>query len=200
LVVEPGGRVDDFFEIMLGGPLGAVRDGTVTDDGYLRLPLIPPIQAADHYFSDVSERISVAYAEVFPELEVTTVFALRRRQRKITVLGEVFNGGTFDAVRPVSVLEAIALAGGFTDRARRGQVLLFHPDYRERTLTVRVLDMTKGLKMDDPSIVAWTVRPHDIVYVPRSTISDLNVFVDQFVTQMIPFDLRINILAGSQPE
>ena len=116
-----------------------------------------------------------------------------RSQRKVSVLGEVMRGGVFDAVQPMSVLEALALAGGFTDRAWRGQVLLLHPDYRARTLTVSVVDMSRGLNMTDPSLLATTVRAQDILYVPRSRISDVNLFVQQYITSMIPFNLSILI-------
>jgi protein involved in polysaccharide export with SLBB domain len=196
VVVETGKRIDDFFAILAQSPQGAIREATVTEDGLLRLPLIPPIEAADRLFSDVSGQIQTAYTGVFPELEVNTVFSLRRSQRKISVLGEVIRGGVFDAVQPMSVLEALALAGGFTDRAWRGQVLLLHPDYRARTLTVRVVDMTKGLNMTDPSLLATTVRAQDILYVPRSRIGDVNLFVQQYITSMIPFNLQI--LVGGQ--
>ena len=194
LVIEPGGRIDDFFEVLANTPQGAVREATISDDGYLRLPLIPPIVAADRPFADVSSQIDAAYEKVLPELEVNTVFALRRSQRKITVIGEVVRGGMFDAFQPVSILEALALGGGFTDRAWRSQVLLLQPNYRDRTLTVRVLDMRDGLRFDNPSLLATTVRPQDIVYVPRTVIGDVNVFVQQFITALIPFNLRIEVV------
>jgi polysaccharide export outer membrane protein len=193
VVAESGKRIDDFFAILAQSPQGAIREATVTEDGLLRLPLIPPIEAADRLFSDVSGQIEMAYAGVFPELEVNTVFSLRRSQRKVSVLGEVMRGGVFDAVQPMSVLEALALAGGFTDRAWRGQVLLLHPDYRARTLTVSVVDMSRGLSMTDPSLLATTVRAQDILYVPRNRISDVNLFVQQYITSMIPFNLSILI-------
>jgi protein involved in polysaccharide export with SLBB domain len=201
VIVEPGARIDNFFEILAQSPQGPMRDGTVTDDGLLRLPLIPPIEAADRLFADVSAQIGSAYAKLYPELQVNTVFALRRSQRKVTILGEVVRGGMYDTLQPVSVLEALALAGGLTDRAWRSQVLLLHPDYRARTLTVRVVDLSKGLTMVDPSLLATAVRAQDIVYVPRSRISDVNSFVQQYITSMIPFNLRVNVLVGGpQPE
>jgi protein involved in polysaccharide export with SLBB domain len=196
LVVEPGGRIDDFFEILAQNPQGAAREATISDDGFLRLPLIPPIAAADRLFADVSAQIHVAYAQVLPELEVNTVFALRKSQRKITVLGEVVQGGMFDVVQPISVLEALALGGGFSDRAWRSQVLLLHPDYKERTLTVRILDMRAGLRMTDPSLLTTMVRAQDILYVPRTRIGDVNVAIQQFVTSLIPFNLRIEIVTN----
>lgn len=200
VVAESGKRIDDFFAILAQSPQGAMREATVTEDGLLRLPLIPPIAAADRLFSDVSGQIQTAYAGVFPELAVNTVFSLRRSQRKISVLGEVIRGGVYDAVQPMSVLEALALAGGFTDRAWRGQVLLLHPDYRARTMTVRVVDMTKGLNMADPSLLVTTVRAQDILYVPRNRISDVNLFVQQYITSMIPFNLRVDVLIGGRQD
>jgi len=193
LVIEPGGRIDDFFEVLAQNPQGTVRDATITDDGYLRLPLIPPIAAADRLFADVSSQIDAAYEKVLPELEVNTVFALRRSQRKITIVGEVSRAGMFDSVQPISILEALALGGGFTDRAWRAQVLLLQPNYRDRSLTVRVLDMREGLRVENPSLLGTMVRPQDIVYVPRSRIGDVNLFVQQFITSMIPFNLRIEV-------
>src|SRR5688572_9720887 len=80
LVSEPGKRIDKFFEVLIENPLGAVREATITDDGLLRLPLIQPIAALNKPFSEVSAQIDRAYAQVLPELEVSTVFALRRSQ------------------------------------------------------------------------------------------------------------------------
>jgi polysaccharide export outer membrane protein len=193
LVIEPGARIDDFFDVLIQSPLGAVREATITDDGLLRLPLIAPIKALDRPFAEVSEQIDRAYAEVLPELEVTPVFALRLSQRRVSVLGEVIRAGVFDILQPISVLEALAMAGGFTDRAWRGQVLLLHPDYREKTMTVRVLNMSKGLRMIEPLQLATVVRPHDIIYVPRTRIGDINVFVQQYISGLIPFNLRVEI-------
>jgi protein involved in polysaccharide export with SLBB domain len=198
LVIEPGGRIDDFFETLVQNPQGAAREATITDDGLLRLPMIPPIAAANRLFADVSAQIGAAYQQVLPELEVNTVFALRRSQRKITVLGEVFRAGMYDVVQPISVIEALALGGGMNDRAWRSQVLLLHPDYKAGTLTVRVINMKAGLRMIDPALLATPVRAQDIIYVPRSRIGDINAFVQQFITSLIPFNLRVDVLAGGQ--
>jgi polysaccharide export outer membrane protein len=195
LITESGWRANDFFEILRESSNGRARDTTVTDDGMIRLPLIDPIQAASRSFTEVQSDIVAAYSDVLPEIEVNAVFSLGRSQRKISVLGEVTRAGMFDAIQPISALQALALGGGFTDRAWRSQVLLIHPDFEQKTLTVRVVDMKKGLRLGDPSLLATTVRARDIVYVPRKPISDVNLFVQQYIATMIPFELRVDVVA-----
>ena len=50
--------------------------------------------------------------------------------------------------------------------------------------TGNLRDARRGLDGAD----AVQIRRHDIIFVPRSTIAEVNVFVEQYVTGIIPLD------------
>ena len=50
--------------------------------------------------------------------------------------------------------------------------------------TVNLRDALRGRSGAD----GIQIRRHDIIFVPRSTVAEINVFVDQYVTGIIPLD------------
>ncbi|MBZ0267691.1 polysaccharide biosynthesis/export family protein [bacterium] len=184
-------RVTDFFSVLFQRPGGAVREVTINEEGTLDLPLIQPIDVLGRPLREVRNEIAAAYKDVLPELSVTTSL-LSRGQRTVTVLGEVKQAGVFETAYRISALQAIAYAGGFTDRARRSQVILVRPGPTGR-LTVRSLNLDSALDFDDPQLLSVAVQPYDIVYVPRTPIGNVNAFVDQYLRRMIPLDLGFGV-------
>lgn len=85
---------------------------------------------------------------------------------RIFVSGAVKNPDLYEVPRdePVTVLKAITIAGGTTDRAaeKRVQVIRMDPDGNRVTLLVNLRDVKKG-KAEDPIL-----QKDDIVLVPES--------------------------------
>jgi len=186
LVTESGGRIKDFFAAIEGNARGPVREVVITSEGRIDLPMLGPVRALDRPLTEVREEIQTAYAELVPEIR-TNVLLVRRRIQQITVLGEVQRSGVFDSAAPVSALQALAMAGGPTDRAWLRQVLLIQPD-PEGNLDVRVLDFENALRMGKPVALGAQVRPNDLLYVPRSPIADVNVWVEQYIRLNVPVE------------
>jgi protein involved in polysaccharide export with SLBB domain len=73
------------------------------------------------------------------------------------------------------VIEAVAIAGGFTSQARHSEVVLFRAlageEVKARTLDVKRLLKTKDLAED------LQLRPGDMVFVPQSTISKVRKYL-----------------------
>jgi protein involved in polysaccharide export with SLBB domain len=106
-----------------------------------------------------------------------TVELVSSAANQVHVLGRVQRPGSVPALPFMTVSQAVTAGGGFMDDAARNSVLLIH---REGARTVRVtrirLDRTlKGLSYVDPPISRF-----DIVYVPRSSIGNMNLFLRQF--------------------
>ncbi len=83
----------------------------------------------------------------------------------VTVTGQVKQPGSYPLMGELTVIEAIGLAGGFTDIAARNKVKVMRTeDGRHQTISVRVADINKtGDRTDDVSLIAG-----DIIYVPES--------------------------------
>jgi polysaccharide export outer membrane protein len=86
----------------------------------------------------------------------------------IYVFGQVKNPGAVRMKKgsdAVTLLRAIAQAGGFTDRARRGKVLITRTvDGVEKKITVDVKDILGGRRLD------FVLQAFDVVFVPESIL------------------------------
>ena len=106
-----------------------------------------------------------------------------RRSRKVMVLGEVRRPSVLLINAPMTALEAIVQAGGFTGGAsRRRIVLLRQVDGKTHT---HVLNLEKTLKKGH-----WgenlQVQPGDVVFVPRSTLTNIDRFARHLSTWLGP--------------
>jgi polysaccharide export outer membrane protein len=103
---------------------------------------------------------------------------------QVHVLGRVKNPGSIPAGPYLTVLQAITKAGGFEDDAARNSIVVFHRN-GARTVQVARIRLDAGIKSGDLS-VDMPVSRFDIVYVPRSTIGNINVFSRQFFAEQLP--------------
>jgi len=90
------------------------------------------------------------------------------RTAPIYVFGQVRNPGALQVKRssPPTLTQAIAQAGGFTDRANRKKVQIRRKDAsgQELEIVVNVRDILKGKKKDIPLLI------NDTIYVPESLL------------------------------
>jgi len=141
-------RVTVFGESDLSGSF------EIDSTGYVRLPLIGQVPAAGLSTFGLEERVASAFTQggflLNPRVnvEVTTY-------RPFYIIGEIAKPGEYPYVNAMSVPNAIALAGGYTDRAAESEVYIRHQG------------QTKG--QDVPADESTRIRPGDIVRVERTT-------------------------------
>jgi len=85
----------------------------------------------------------------------------------IYIFGEVKNPGHIKMIREgdITLLRAIAQAGGFTERARRGSVLVKRREKgKETKIKINVKKILKGKKPD------FVLKNNDIIHVPESIL------------------------------
>jgi protein involved in polysaccharide export with SLBB domain len=122
-------------------------DFEVSDQGMVALPLIGQVKVAGKTLSETDELIAQKYGAnylVNPRVSVEVL-----NYRPFFILGEVKNPGGYPYVAGMTVLNAVALAGGYTPRAVRGEVELQHA-HSSTSLTVH----------ED-----YTVLPGDVIRV-----------------------------------
>ena len=81
---------------------------------------------------------------------------------KVAVIGEVRKPGRFDLRGRTSVLDAIALAGGFNDFARRSKMTIV----RVQGSTVTRIPCDYNKVVSEGPIEAFFLRPGDTLVVP----------------------------------
>src|SRR5690606_7169957 len=168
------------------------RVATIGPDGRLALPLIGAVRAADLTAEELHDVLVAAYASQLrmPELSVTPrTYA----SRQVFVGGEVARPGIYEMPANIDAFQAVALAGGFLPSARRGQVLVLSRASGETA--VSEIDLSaRAMRNGFPG--ARPLQRYDVVFVPRSPIAQVNLFMQQYVRDALPvqfsfyYDLR----------
>ena len=113
---------------------------------------------------------------VLEDGDVVYIPLLSVSARKFYVLGEVSNPGIFELTDNVNVLEAVMMAGGFTDRATLSSVVIIRGDLTKPE--VALVNLEKLIHEGDQSENV-EVRDRDIVYISRHFIGDVNYVMSQ---------------------
>ena len=111
----------------------------VAPDGTLRYPLAGQIDVQGHTLAEVEAALAARLGEQLREVTVT-VSLVQVHSLRVYVIGEVLRPGEFVLRAPVSVVQALAMASGFTPFAKRDKVLLIRR--RGGTETREAFDFT----------------------------------------------------------
>jgi polysaccharide export outer membrane protein len=132
----------------------------VRPDGKITLPLIGDLAAAGMTSIELRDRIAGALKEYVTN-PVVTVIVVETIPPVVYVMGEVTNPGAVPLHGPMSVLQALAMAGGFRDFANTKNIRVLRRSPRGvQTIGFNYKDAVKG---DGNSI---TLQPGDTVIVP----------------------------------
>jgi len=166
---------------------------TVQPDGRISLALIDPVMAADRTIPEVQAALSQAYSSQLlrPEVYLTAKAA----PLKVFVGGEVGNPGIYDMAGDADALRAIIQAGDFKTSADRSDVIIIRRG-PNGTAMMRKANLLRGLK--DPSTDLIPLRRFDIVYVPRSGVSNAGLFVQQYFRDLSPIQFCFSYALNGQ--
>ena len=121
---------EDVLEIVVWKNADLSKTVTVRPDGMITLPLIGELRAggftADHVRTEIKNRLE-RYKEM-PEVSVTVADI---RSYNLYILGEVRTPGRYQVKTSTTLLQALALAGGFTEYADTNGIVVVRRDTRE---------------------------------------------------------------------
>jgi len=135
--------------------------------------------------NDLSQNVILEYGD--------SLFIPMTLENNVYVLGEVKSPGLYAIEGSCSLIEAISLAGGYTDKARLDSCLVireFPPDQEGlemRTITLKEVKVIreeneqifevnlKKILKDGQLAQNITLQPQDIVYLPTRPLSELNI-------------------------
>ncbi len=162
----------------------------VSPDGTIQLPGIDVVRVQGLTLAEAKEEIDAQYDARFGGMEVTPIL-VSRAPRFIYVLGEVNNPGRFELQGPTSLMQAIALAGGWKNGANFRQIVVFRRDEDWRLKAV-MLNVTNALfgNCPLPKDEIW-LRDSDIVLLPQRPVKVIDdaiqlVFTEGFY-RVFPF-------------
>lgn len=157
----------------------------VAPDGTIGLRAAGQVRVDGMTLPDVQDSIARASSRMLNN-PVVTVTVAEAAGARIFVGGSVVHPGPYGIDRRRGAMEAILLAGGFDRESRADEVVLIRrsPDNKAmlRTVDLRGFLSTGAAAGDVP------LYPGDIVYVPRNKISEVDLWMEQFVTKLLPFN------------
>jgi len=157
----------------------------IAPDGRIALTLIGQIRAEGMTATELSAEIRRRFSQHLRKPD-TTVIPRQFSSQQIFVGGEVREPGVKTLPGRIGVMEAIFLAGGFTPAASMRDVAIVRRGKDFRPM-LKVYDLKDWLQAADKAELDVRLQPFDMIFVPRTKIADINIFVDQYITQMTPF-------------
>lgn len=155
---------------------------TVRPDGRISLQLAPEITAAGLTPAQLTDTLMKNYAKELANPGITVIVRSFSSQR-VYVDGEVNRPGMVAMTGPLTVLQAVAEAGGFKDTAA-SQVLVIRKTQDKTPVAIGVdLDDARNAVQGSQDIL---LAPYDVVHVPKSRVANVNKFVDQYIRRNIP--------------
>jgi polysaccharide export outer membrane protein len=154
----------------------------VRPDGMISFPLVGDAQAAGLTIPELNAEITQKLQEYIRYPQVSVL--LRKfgvLSSRVMVLGQVSFPGIFISGPRPTVLEAISLAGGFTDNAVISSVIVIKGG-QDKPEAIR-LNMNRAILKADMS-QNIVLGPQDIVYVPKNFIANINYFISQVIAPL----------------
>lgn len=150
------------------GEEGLSKELRVSQTGEVTIHLLGNVKFAGLTASQAGEKVKELLAEDYMVNPQVTVSVKDYRRRTVSVLGQVNKPGAIElpAEVPMTIMEAIGTAGGFTRLANTDKIQVTRPGEAEgKPKEFKFKELQRN---SDPK-KAFILHPGDIIYVPEST-------------------------------
>jgi len=168
--IAPGDSFDLNFEL---SPEFNQTGVAVQPDGFVTLRGVGDVRVQGQTVPELTQTLRTAYGKILNDPVISVI--LKDFEKPYFVAdGQLGKPGKYDLRGDVTLTQAIAIAGGFTDASRHSQVLLFRrvSDQWMEAKIINVKQMEKaGNLTEDPLL-----HPGDMLFVPKNTMSKIAKF------------------------
>jgi polysaccharide export outer membrane protein len=167
-------QVGDSVEIVFLYTPEFNQTATIRPDGQISLNGIRDLTAAGLAPDELLALVTRGYASLLRD-PVVTLSVKNFVKPYFIVGGQVINPGKYELHGRMSVLQAIAMAGGFNESSKHSQVLLLR-QFSDHWVEVQTLDLKKMVDSLDlrPDV---HLRSGDTLFVPKSRLSKISRFL-----------------------
>lgn len=161
---------------------GSAKQYVIRPDGLLTLPAIGSVAARGKSIEALTKEVNTQYQHQWPTARVD-INLMESQGLQVYVLGEVGRPGNYKITGPALLPQALSMAGGTTREAAGSVVYIarLENDVYEVSRITLNSDYTDVRTQKLP-----VVAPNDIIFVPRSTLSDLAQIMQE-VTSIFMF-------------
>jgi len=174
---------------------GESKISPVRPDGYLSLPVIPDVLAGGRTVPQLRDVVQSEYQKQVDNMTVSVLLE-QMKANLVYIFGEVERPDMFLMQQNWTVSQLVSRAGGLKATAEPQTVLIISRDKKRRPWG-RLVNLEKVLYDADLS-QDRVLNQYDIVYVPKSSIARRNIWVQQYIENMIPSSLIGSYDLGGQ--
>ena len=146
----------------------------IQPDGFVTLKAVGDVKVLNQTVPELTQTLRAAYGKILNDPLIVVVLKDFAKPYFIAD-GQVTHPGRYDMRGTVTLTEAVAIAGGFTESAKHSQVLLFRR-VNDEWLSAKIFNIKEMQKRgdlhEDP-----TLRPGDMLIVPKNMISKIKPFI-----------------------
>lgn len=157
-IIGPG----DILDVLVWEEERLSKEVLVRIDGKITFPLLDDIQAAGRKPMDLKNEIAEGL-KLYVENPVVTVTVTNPGSKKFYVLGEVERTNEYPLLKQTTVLQAFAIAGGFTEWASKKEILLIRRENgKDKIFTINYKDIVKGKNPKSN----FLIQENDTIVIP----------------------------------
>lgn len=155
---------------------------TVRADGKISLQLVGEVAVQGKSPTEVHDELVRLYAPFVNKAEVAVILRSSFNNR-VYVGGEVMKVGAVDMPGPMTVLQAVVMAGGFNmvTAEVRNVVVIRHKDGQRYGAALDLKGVLEGKEVEP-----FMLEPNDIVYVPRTRIVKVDQWINEYINLIVP--------------
>jgi protein involved in polysaccharide export with SLBB domain len=175
-IIQPG----DVLAIKFRVTSDLNEEVVVRPDGMISLHMIGDVMAAYMTPEDLTAILESAFKGILRDPQLA-VIVRSFAGNQVYVGGEVQIPGSLALSGRLTTLQAIIQAGGFRDTADRHRVVIRRFGGGSEIVDLHGEIAGHAFNQD------LRLQPYDVVYVPKSRIAKANLWVDQYINRVIPF-------------
>ncbi len=195
IMIQYNRAIDHLRTAITTAPRGQSKLTAVRPDGYISFPILSDIMAKGKTMPQLRKLATDEYSKLIDNLTITLILK-EMKANLVYIMGEVSKPNYYLMEGPNTVSQIISRAGGLKDTAELSTVLVISRDKNRRPWG-RLLNLEKVLSVGNISLDI-VLNQYDVIYIPKSKIAKMNLFVDQYINKMIPSNLLAPYDIGGQ--
>ena len=155
----------------------------IRPDGTVNMQLVGDVKAAGLTPVEFTDQLRKLYGDKlrYPEIQVIVRQSYASR---VLVGGQVTKPGALDMAGPMTLMEAIIMSGGFINGLSNAEQVIVMREDSTGKRTGYAVNLNGAIKGE--AYEPFTLQAGDIVYVPTTTIADVNLFIEQYINGVVP--------------
>ena len=166
-VLAPG----DQIEITIFGEPDLTRTVAIKPDGVIALPLVNQVKASGKTAAQLESELTRLYSKFLKKPSISIIVRQFRMDR-VYVMGEVAKPGRYDLTDDMTVLDAVTLAGGPSDRGNLDGLQVGRIENGKSKVIPIKLDQMIQAKNGAQNL---KLQNGDLIYVPRRGMTLLEI-------------------------